>query len=413
MNSSALLIGLFALYLVCPKIDIIPIEGSAIRISDLFVLIAFSFTLHAQRGKLYLSKALTLYYLFLCSQIASYLINFELLKTSGILFIIRLIEYSSWFYVAQCLSLSTCHYNFRHFANRLVLILALWSFFEWLELAPKFGKFTNVTDRVSVNTSGPFEFAAFIAMLIMVSNQNVPRFLGSISLILTQSRITIFAFFVNIFWILRNQKKIYILAAAGAAMIAFSHAIHIFDLASQISNSRFSLLLYNSGVIDLALDLFRNAPIVTSSQEYFELTHVGSGIKFGALTDVSLEMRLIRWSIVISTVFGNFISSLFGLGPSFWGVALDGYYIRIIGEQGIIGLILFFVFLTSTFFENRKSTIVQSFLIILSISSLFIDMFVTDKIMSLFWFVNGLLFGQQHLKSRGTQYDKGVFLREK
>lgn len=413
MNTSTLLIGVYALYLIGPKIDIIPIEGSAIRISDLLVLIALGFTLHAQSAKLYISKTITIYYVFLLSQLVSYLINFELLKISGLLFIIRLFEYSIWFYVAQCLSISSKHIDFRNFSSRLILLLAIWSFLEWFELVPKFGKFTNVSSRVSVNTSGPFEFAALIAMLIMVSNQNISRMLGSISLLLTQSRITIFAFLVNSVWAFRNKIFLYIVALSTITILALFQISDMSDVTSQLSGSRFSLLFYNDEAFNLASNFFSNAPTISSSQEYFDLTHVGSGVKFGTLTDVSLEMRLIRWSIVISTVFSSVSSALFGLGPSFWGVALDGNYIRIVGEQGILGLVIFIVFLVSTHSEHRRSTIFKSFLIILSITALFVDIFVTDKVMSLFWFVHGILFGQQYLKSRGTQYDKGVFLREK
>ncbi|RLT92289.1 hypothetical protein [Ketobacter sp.] len=411
MNSSFILFALFVVYILIPKIDIASIGGGAIRVNDILIVLCAALSLFSRNFKFQISKSLAAYYVFLLSQLLSFILNLDVLEFSGILFIARLFEYTIWFYVAQSLSMTRLNINFSKVCSILVIILSVWAILEWFQVVPKSGKFVNVTDRVSVNTSGPYEFAALIAMLVYLS-KTPQKYIGVLSLFLTQSRITITAYFVSLLWGYRKNSGLLLslfIVLLMTTLLAVNMNLEVLDVFSE---SRFALLISDSSTLDLALAFISTAPVVHTPHEYFEISHVGSGVTFGLINDVSLEMRLLRWSIVLSTVSADYISLAVGMGPSFWGVALDGNYIRIIGEQGIIGAFTFLFFL-NTLLSDYKQSLIRSFLVVLCITAVFIDIFVADKVMTVFWFVQGILFTQNRSAFERKANDKGVFLCQK
>ena len=109
------------------------------------------------------------------------------------------------------------------------------------------------------------------------------------------------------------------------------------------------------------------------------------------MTDISLEMRLLRWTIAIKTVLSSSVHTIFGMGPSFWGVALDGYYVRVFVESGILGLFSFIIFLYVSIIKS-PCKIIRNYIVVLIITGVFIDIFVTDKAMFILWLFLGYFF---------------------
>ena len=105
--------------------------------------------------------------------------------------------------------------------------------------------------------------------------------------------------------------------------------------------------------------------------------------------DPSLELRLMRWSVILKTNAQNFPSIFLGSGPSFYGVAIDSYYMRIYAETGVVGLIVFLIFLKSLITCHRENPELIKVILAIAISGLLIDIFASMKVMALFWFLMG------------------------
>jgi hypothetical protein len=116
--------------------------------------------------------------------------------------------------------------------------------------------------------------------------------------------------------------------------------------------------------------------------------------------------RLDKWDLVISD--RSFDEYLFGSGWSSFGDAMDGYYVRVFGELGVIGFVLFVVFISSlvvALYHNNSSHDAKYLLtrrmflyalIIILVQSLFIDAFASSKIMVLFVFFLVLFLNTKH-----------------
>ena len=98
--------------------------------------------------------------------------------------------------------------------------------------------------------------------------------------------------------------------------------------------------------------------------------------------------------------------TLIGLGPGWGGVAVDGSYVRVFGEGGLLGLVAF-LYLCGVLLRRFVGSI-RYYVIALLVTGLFIDIFVSLKPMMLLWALVGaasrprILFGDRRdLQTRG------------
>jgi hypothetical protein len=102
-------------------------------------------------------------------------------------------------------------------------------------------------------------------------------------------------------------------------------------------------------------------------------------------------VRAFRWLTLIKSVLMHFDSILIGMGPSFGSAAVDGYYVRVFIESGLIGLVAFFAFLRSlTKSRSDQSGAFREFVIVLIVTASFIDIFASYKTMLFLWLWNGM-----------------------
>ena len=99
--------------------------------------------------------------------------------------------------------------------------------------------------------------------------------------------------------------------------------------------------------------------------------------------DHSWGLRFLHWVNSIFSISGDYFEMMFGRGSSFYGVALDGQFIRIISENGLFGLFTFTFFITQIYVLNQS--IIRTILVFMLISSIFIDVFYSYKVMAIFY----------------------------
>ncbi|HCD2177544.1 TPA: hypothetical protein NBJ32_005638, partial [Klebsiella pneumoniae] len=121
----------------------------------------------------------------------------------------------------------------------------------------------------------------------------------------------------------------------------------------------------NNDTISTINDIFTNASAAANRQDYFNRTY-GDGlndiITNAGNGDASAFIRFTRWVTLIKTASENVINFLIGLGPSYAGMAVDGNYVRMFVETGLIGLLAYIIFLVSCL-KHIKQKILKDYII--------------------------------------------------
>jgi hypothetical protein len=108
--------------------------------------------------------------------------------------------------------------------------------------------------------------------------------------------------------------------------------------------------------------------------------------------DLSWALRLIKWGYMIKLWVLNPFSWLIGLGPGVCGPSLDGAWLRLAVETGVIGLVAFTSILISI---ARLNEIAEGLVIALGINMLMTDTHIAYKAMSFFFFATGCFYRVQ------------------
>lgn len=375
---------LFLLYILSPKIDLIGQGGLLVRPEDLISILAFAiYTLSKKRFRLVLPTSVKLYMLFIGLGYAAALINLSSMGVTGFIYTTRLVQYLMWFFVMY----EACHtVTWRTFRTSLIalsVIFIVWSGLELSGVIARIGRFSEASGRLSINTSGPFETSVMLAMLAYC----VPSFVLTpamfVLVLLTQARITL----VGMVFSAGAAKPLKALGAGLVAAVLFTVVAQ--PLLAKLQDTRIaqSDSPARMGTV-LAVSWIR-APVLENPVDFRERFLNGPTIYRYMVTskggDQSFGYRAIRWPIVIKTTLASPLHFLVGWSPGAWGSALDSYYVRVFGETGIIGLILFFVWLGVTITRLRAGSITKFALIMMAVVASFIDIFTSSKVMPILW----------------------------
>lgn len=378
-----LLYYLFIAYILMPKINLIPLGGSAFRLTDLIFLAAMLLYLELRGFAFPKIQALRIYSFFVAFEFFSLVMNGGLGYPFAILNVLRLLQYTCWAYIGYDLARS----NFvtpKRFAldmRNITIFLFVWAVLEATHIVPKLGKFSDVQERISLNTSGPFEISVVASFLLLVTSDTMPKWMAFTVTLLSQARVTIAAL---VLLVLKRYVRIlipFLLLSIPVALLIPWAAIFAGTRLSQIPDPTVAL----------------NGLIWYWNHTHFVAQTYATGINLeglygnrqGELSDVSFAMRAFRWVYALLATFSTVRSTLIGSGPGSWGAAVDGYYIRLIGEGGIIGAAIFLWFCATMLRDKTLDAAIKSYMICLLITASFIDIFITDKPMSLLWFYVG------------------------
>ena len=115
-------------------------------------------------------------------------------------------------------------------------------------------------------------------------------------------------------------------------------------------------------------------------------------------SDASAYSRFSRWSLAIETLKSySVIFFLTGLGPSFFGNALDGSFLRILLTTGLLGFSLYIIFLYKIyqFILISRSWYLMGYLFVYVFSCLFIDISFSLKATLFLWLFLGVVYGER------------------
>lgn len=386
-----LVYALFLLYILLPKIDLISLSGSAVRASDLIYLLSIGLYLEIRGFRMPRIPLVQNYLIFVGVAFVSLVLNGGLEYPFAILNVFRLLQYVSWAFIGYEIAAGkyVTPARFSRDMRSIVFFLFAWAALEAAHLIPKMGKFTGASERVTVNTSGPFEIAMVAAFFCFTAEGRLARALAFVITLLSQARITIAATFLIS---LRKYWKVIAVFFAIALPVA-----SLVPWSSFLVGTRFAETPKASELLNALQFYWSHAKAAFPSYATgsgFELLQVQS-----ETTDMSFELRALRWTSTLATTFSTTKSEWIGFGPGSWGVALDGYYVRLIGEFGIIGFVAFMWFAIRGVFDRTINYSCKNYLLCLIATAVFIDIFVTDKPMSLLWFYVGFCFQSPHSKA--------------
>lgn len=374
---------LFLAYVLAPKIDIISASGSGIRPEDLITAAAFALYLFKQnKTPLVMPKHVRIYLLFIGVGLVSALINFPREGPVGVVFAVRLFEYMVWFFVMYeaCQSVSP-----RQIRTSLLIVstvLVIWGGLEQVGVLGKIGKFTGANERVTINTSGPFETSVMLAILAYAAQQVVVTPAMLVMVVLTQSRITLVAVVAS-FLAIRPGRGL-VLACIGL----FAAALLAGPIMTVLGESRLAKSETPLRMAQVLVTQWARVPQV-DNPAYFRERYLGGDtvIRYLGNTrgDVSFKFRAIRWPLVVKSTLYSPFHAVIGWAPGAWGAALDSYYVRVFGEVGLIGTAVFLWWVLAFVRGTRRESVSRFSIYMLVIVAVFIDIFTSSKVMPILW----------------------------
>jgi len=361
-----------------PKINLIPVAGyeQGIRLEDilfavLFGILSFSTLLRRRQFEILGGKQGFALIVFMFSSVLSSVLIYQS-PFSSLLFSVRWLEYllmgSILFKVAlmhrgKVLKL----FKYYIFLNACIAPLSVLSDARYAGLSAGPWEVSTVTILCFISLKPFFKsqkelfFYALCVFLVILS---------------AQARIQLLAYLVLLVFYKETRYGLVAIALPGVIYLLFA------------------------GVLDNALKLVRFESIGLSSIEeiFHAIWESGADAQFYTLSaalpesDASTIARLLIWASFIYKwmEFGGF-GILFGIGPGVGGVVVDGLYIRLLTEFGLVGALIFFVFIKKlmarVIVEYRVPLVLA-----IGIVSLTNDPFTSQRIFSAICLSVGLLY---------------------
>jgi hypothetical protein len=392
LRRTIIVLGVAMLFM--PKINLVSIAGESagIRVDDVLLFVIFALlmagVLLARKPAINGIESIT--FLLIGYMLLSNLINLQMFGRSSLLYSLRYCEYFMFFYVGRYF------FDARYSATRLLYALlfvnAILMVLQDFAIVGGFasaGFSQNVAGRPIGLTGGPWEVGAMLNFLLAVFlfdrehsagiTSRILMIAGTSALVvMTGARMPALAhvLLISYYLYLHAPNKTYFLASA-----AFIGGLLLFAIL-WIPNplTERSANLFTTANIEL----FQEQYSKTLPQEKFE----GFSQTYTADedTDLSWLIRGARWTIAIKTWTNSPLTWFVGVGPGNWGPALDGGWLRVMSEWGLLGLGIFLVFLYRVAQISRATL---AMVVALAINMLFIDIHIAYKAMSLFFFLSG------------------------
>lgn len=340
---------------------------------------------------------------------------------AGILYALRPLEY--WF-VLPCVVILL---EGRDFNARMMWITSL---LQWVTLAQVgvsalqylggisigFSKFSY--ERGAGLAAGPYELGALCALLacFWFDRRRYGLFLTSLAgIVMSQSRISMAAIVISIALLIairvRTQERpIYLPNARSKSAYAIPTMAVTLGVTGlilfwpQISDSLLAPALDRVGSTSLlaawshAGVLAQNIAPVNSAVEYTQIAYgaIADLLSGNNTGDASNIVRFYRWHILLNSM--SFPRDLLlGLGPSFAGPSVDGAFLRIFVESGIVGALAWLTMFTK-WIRSTPAWFGAAGLSLL-IGSIFIDLPFALRPMVLLW----ILFAVAKVQARNDE----------
>jgi len=222
-------------------------------------------------------------------------------------------------------------------------------------------------------------------MLAMLA-YSVASYLAAVPLLvlvfLTQSRVTLVGMVLSYF----SARP---LRAVLAGMLVFLlYPLAIQPLMNSLQDTRIGQSEGPERMANAFIVSWQRAPVLDDPSFFRERLLDGPTIMrymVDTKGDMSFRLRAVRWPTLIKTTVNNPLALVIGWSPGAWSNALDNYYVRIFGETGLVGLIMFLIWLGVTIRRLEPDGIARYSLIMMAVVGVFIDIFTSSKVMPLLW----------------------------
>ena len=385
---SSVLLFFVAAFLLAPKIDVIGV----LRVEDfVFLMVLPILAWRYTPRRTVIPRVLTWYFAYLGIAFLSALVNYANLGLFGLFNVARQLQYLVWFLVGAQMAAAIPEDKFERTLSIIAGLLILWWFAEASGAVPKIGKFTGASGRVTLNTSGPYEISVVVVFLMLFVRKKI-LLLGLFGILLaTQARITLVAALAAYMTFNPRHALIYGLPACGLAVL------FILINPELILNSRLAETMLPAEMWSAFVDQIRAAPVIYDLSEYRHFAYDTLWDQVGRSNDVSFEIRIIRWALILKSLSADFLHTLIGWGPGAWGAAVDSHAVRYIGEVGLIGFSLVAAFMGVSVWSAAVPIEFRLATVVLIVCSLFIDVMTSSKIMSFFWVILGYGYARSRL----------------
>lgn len=381
------------------KIFLISFGEAGMRPDDLLILASFVALVVAGRvRRTPISLPLKVYFVYIAIEFVSAAWNGFLGRVGfiySLVFVLRLLEYLAFYFIGY--SLARSHFRTLQIARGYAYTLCALVPLQMLGLVPIPGVFGR--SRASGNTNGPYELAVVCGFLLcFVAYRKRSVFIGAASLaliVLTASRITLIASVLSLIHFgLTKTRSLGTVIGLTTAVIVIGSGLYLTAASGLVSIGAFDRLQNSSslGIAD-AQAVYDAAPVAKNATDYMEGSFQDlNGLDTGSFDgDMSGLIRFTRWLTLLKTNLSHVDAIVIGLGPSFGSSAVDGYYTRCFVETGALGLLAFLAFLAMLLFARRGSNwYFREYVLIMVVSSIFIDVFLSYKSMLLLWLWHGI-----------------------
>lgn len=395
---------LLTVVLITPRIQLIPVAGSFIRLEDFLFAVNFIWLIFNRHIFIALPTFLIRLFKILIGMSLLGILSSILATVSdrnslvtGFLFSLRPIEYATLIptiYILLVNSQNGINVVLRIFTIATFVSSMLQTFFSFQIGTNRFG-----FSRSSALTGGPYELAMISVMLLIYwlkSGRLLLVFLCGISLIASASRISILALsFALIILLLgrfsTSEKRINLVPRRSLILFRPFFVITVILVAALGTSAsenftqvlaRYESRVQNTESSSLTLKesfaLAKSAPDINSSQQYSEIVFSAPPDFTGGFeaTDASTRRRYFVWFTLLKT-FIESKSFVWGLGPGFAGSAVDGNYIRIVAEYGLLGIVFYWKWFASLL--RRSHYWFKSAIASVLVTGLYIDIFTSIK----------------------------------
>lgn len=387
-------------FIFVPKINVIGIDSTAIGIKPddilYFLLILISLGLLRTSQKLP-KKILILFILIIALNIVQiFLYNFS---ASALPYLLRYTMYISIFFIGYALS----QYNPQKSFEAIVKLSALGILIEFFwSIMQYFGLLGGSQDgvwrnghiyRTVAQTANPIELALMVLFQIpfiiyILSSKKIAtkRFayilmaMACGTLFLTQSRA---AMIVGILIIGLSYIK-----SAKNKYISIFILVLFFSISGYYlsKNERITSVFKPNSITSLIKDLKNGGQIINSDVNFVKLDRLSGN------SDPSLFIRLSKWRYL----WNEIKQEPLGFGPGYFGPSIDGFYIRMLAENGPLGLMLFLLLLYNIFgrtvANGNLGYAIQLAVIAILIVAFIVDAFYFSRFAYWFWFVSGIVY---------------------
>jgi hypothetical protein len=389
------------------KLVLIGVGESGIRADDLLILVTgVILLLRGDLHRIRRSAALNIYLGFLGVGLISALWNSVAGRVSlliSLFFVARLLQYLVFYYMGYIIARRGLTLS-RVFTIYLVL-LGVTVPLQMLGLFPVFGTFAGITSRAVGNTNGPYELAMVASFMICYlgyyQRRRISSWFSFLLILLSASRITSVAAALSATKVMlarTRSRRVRIVAVAVIACLGIGGFLAIRGVGNDTSRRDQKGLLARLSTASSGTSLetigvaYDHAPVYQNSADYYEGEFVTAIMEARAgEADMSGLERLFRWTTLIKSTLSGADSIFLGLGPSFGTAAVDGYFVRVFIETGLLGVFMFGWFAWTLLFRDRSVfwPFREYFLIMLA-TGCFIDIFVSYKPMLLLWLWYGM-----------------------